>query len=266
MAVAEANMMVEVPVFEARNLSLARGGRELFRGMDIEAGPGTIVAVIGPNGAGKSSLLMAFAGILTPASGECVMQGRAVSSYSRAELAKFIAWQGELPPTEFGLTVEQRLKLAAMGSGDDGLMHHAVKEMDIGALLSRNLAELSSGERQRVEIASVMLRDCSLWLFDEPTSHLDLQHQVACLNMFRAEARKGRVIVTVLHDIQQAASVADKVVLIDGSGGIECGDTRSMMVTAKLESLFRVKLATISLDGCEVHLPDYRGHKDMGEQ
>ncbi|NOR72994.1 MAG: ATP-binding cassette domain-containing protein [Mariprofundaceae bacterium] len=253
-------------VFEAKNLSLVRGGRELFRGMDIEAGPGTIVAVIGPNGAGKSSLLMALAAVLVPASGECIMQGRAVSSYSRAELAQLIAWQGELPPTEFGLTVEQRLKLAAMGSGDAGLMHHAIKEMDIGTLLSRSLAELSSGERQRVEIASVMLRDCPLWLFDEPTSHLDLQHQVACLNMFRAEARKGRVIVTVLHDIQQAASVADKVILIDGRGGIECGDARSMMVTDKLESLFRVKLATVSLDGREVQLPDYRGHKDTGEQ
>jgi ABC-type cobalamin/Fe3+-siderophores transport system ATPase subunit len=265
MAVAEANMMLKPTVFEARNLSLVRGGRELFRGMDIEAGPGTIVAVIGPNGAGKSTLLMALAGVLAPVSGECIMQGRAVSSYSRAELATFIAWQGELPPTEFGLTVEQRLKLAAMGSSDDILMHYAVKEMDIDALLSRNLAELSSGERQRVEIASVMVRDCSLWLFDEPTSHLDLQHQVACLNMFRAEARKGRVIVTVLHDIQQAASVADKVVLIDGRGGIECGDAKSMMVTDKLESLFRVKLTTMSLDDCEVHLPDYRGDKDMGE-
>ncbi len=259
-------MIVKAPVFETKNLSLVRGGRELFRGLDIEAGPGTVVAVIGPNGAGKSSLLMALTAILAPASGECVIQGREVSSYSRANLAKAIAWQGELPPTEFGLTVEQRLKLAAMGRGDSGLMHHAVKEMDIGALLSRNLAELSSGERQRVEIASVMLRDCPLWLFDEPTSHLDLQHQVACLNMFRREARKSRVIVTVLHDIQQAASVADKVVLIDGRGGIECGDARSMMVADKLESLFRVKLTTISLDGCEVQLPDYRDHKDIGEQ
>ncbi len=266
MAVAEENMMVKVPVFETKNFSLVRGDRELFRGLDIEASPGTVVAVIGPNGAGKSSLLMALTAVLAPTSGECVIQGRAAGSYSRAELATLIAWQGELPPTEFGLTVEHRLKLAAMGSGDSGLMHHAVKEMGIGVLLSRNLAELSSGERQRVEIASVMLRDCSLWLFDEPTSHLDLQHQVTCLNMFRREARKGRVIVTVLHDIQQAASVADKVVLIDGRGGIECGDVRAMMVADKLESLFRVKLTTISLDGCEVHLPDYRDHKDMGER
>jgi ABC-type cobalamin/Fe3+-siderophores transport system ATPase subunit len=266
MAAAEANIMVDTAVFETRNLSLVRGGRELFRGLDIEAEPGTIITVIGPNGAGKSSLLMVLAAVLAADSGECVMQGRAVSSYSRAELAKFIAWQGELPPTEFGLTVEQRLKLATMGNSDDGLMCHAVKEMDIAALLPRNLAELSSGERQRVEIASVMARDCSLWLFDEPTSHLDLQHQVACLNMFRAEARKGRVIVTVLHDIQQAASVADKAILIDGRGGVECGDARSMMVADKLESLFRVKLTTISLDDRELHLPDYRGYKDMGEQ
>ncbi len=248
-------MKVGRRVFEIRGLSLVRGSRALFRGLNVEAVAGSVIAIIGPNGAGKSSFLMALAGMLEPVAGECVIQDQAVGGYSKAELATLVAWQGELPPTEFGLTVEQRLNLA--GTGDADSFQHVIKEMDIDALLSRNLAELSSGERQRVEIASVMLRDCPLWLFDEPTSHLDLQHQVTCMKMFRTEAQKERVIVTVLHDIQQAASVADQVILIDGKGGAECGDVKAMMKAEKLESLFNVKLTTVVLDDGEVHLPDY---------
>lgn len=252
-------MMTKMKVFKAISLSLARGERKLFRGLNIEIEVGNVVAVIGPNGAGKSSLLMALSGVLEPSSGECAIQGKLIEDHSRAELAKLVAWQGELPPTEFGLTVEQRLRLAVME--DDVSVQHIVEEMDIDSLMQRNLAELSSGERQRVEIASVMVRDCPLWLFDEPTSHLDLKHQVACLKMFRSEAEKGRTIVTVLHDIQQAASVADQVVAIDGKGGAVCGEVCSMMTSDKLESLFGIKLVTMSMDGREAYLPDYRGEQ-----
>ena len=260
--------MIEAPmtVLKVNNLSLKRGERVLFQGLDIEIVPGSVTAVIGPNGAGKSTLMMALAGVFEPASGECMIQGRALNDYTRAEISKQIAWQGELPPTEFGLTVKQRLKLATMTTVDDLLIHHAAIRMDIDALMQRSLAELSSGERQRVEIASVMVRDCPLWLFDEPTSHLDLQHQVTCLKMFRSEAEKGRAIVAVLHDIQQAASVADMVVLIDGQGSVAYGDVQSMMTAEKLESLFRIKLTTLSFDGAKVYFPDYRGHEGRSEQ
>ncbi|MDX8404117.1 MAG: ABC transporter ATP-binding protein [Mariprofundaceae bacterium] len=260
MAASETHMTL----LKVNNFALKRGERELFQGLNLEISPGSVTAVIGPNGAGKSTFLMALAGVFEPVSGECILQGRAITDYSRAKVSKLIAWQGELPPTEFGLTVEQRLKLAAMENSYRAMIHHAASQMDIDFLMQRSLGELSSGERQRVEIASVMLRDCPIWLFDEPTSHLDLQHQVACLKMFRSEAEKGRAIVTVLHDIQQASSVADMVVLIDGEGGVEYGEVQSMMVAGKLESIFRIKLTTHSFNGSTVHLPDYR--PDTGDR
>jgi len=262
-------------LLKVNNLSLKRAGRELFQGLNLEIVSGSVTAVIGPNGVGKSTLLMALAAVFEPASGECLIQGKATNDYTRAEISKLIAWQGDLPPTEFGLTVEQRLRLAAMAGGDDLLINHAAAHMDVEFLMQRSLGELSSGERQRVEIASVMVRDCPLWLFDEPTSHLDLQHQVACLKIFRTEAESGRTIMTVLHDIQQASSVADMVVLINGEGGATHGDVQSMMTAEKLESLFRIKLTTLSVDGANVHLPDYspdsreradQGHEKRGNQ
>lgn len=237
------------------DVAIERGGRTLLSGLECQFQAGEVVVILGPNGAGKSSLLLALAGLI-PASGEVELFGRLLADYGRDELSRSVAWQGELPPTEFGLTVRQRLELAA-GERMDAIESTA-EEMDIAPLLQRPLGELSSGERQRVEIAAVMLRDCPLWLFDEPTAHLDLKHQTAVLKMFRAEAAKGRTIVTVLHDLQQAAAVADHLILLDGVGGAEAGDAVGLLTAERLSSLFQVKLKSIHADGHTLLLPDYQ--------
>lgn len=242
-------------ILSVSGLSVERGRHRLFAGLDADVAAGEVHVVLGPNGAGKSSLLLALAGVID-CDGECLLQGKALHAFSRSELARRIAWQGELPPTEFGLTVGERLDLAA-GTGSSGLQG-AVTAMELEDLLGRSLGELSSGERQRVEIAAVMVRDCPLWLFDEPTAHLDLKHQMAVLGMFRDEAAKGRAIVTVLHDLPQAASVASHAVLLDGHGGAEAGEADGLLTRERLGSLFQVKLQSCSGEGTRLLLPDYR--------
>jgi len=226
-------------LMQISDLAIKRGERVLLSGLDCIFHVGEVVVVLGPNGAGKSSLLLALAGLI-PYSGSMALHGKKLSELSRAEHARRIAWQGELPPTEFGLTVEQRLRLAAEMTGMD--ITEAAISMDITALLEKALGELSSGERQRVELAALMLRDTPVWLLDEPTAHLDLKHQVQCLNMFRRQAKQGRAIITVLHDLQQAASIADRVIIIDGRGGIEYGKAEYMLDIARLSCLFDTPL------------------------
>ena len=227
-------------MIKAQNLNLKRADKQLITSLSMQAKQGDVVVVLGPNGAGKSTLLLALSGLHTDFSGKITLQGKALNTYTHLELAANIAWQGELPPTEFGLTVEQRLELAAHGATEK--LKQALTYLELEALKHRALGELSSGERQRVEIAAMMVRDCPVWLMDEPTAHLDMKHQVDCLKLIKQQSVEGRLIITVLHDLQQAAAVADMVVLLDGKGGVQVGQAEDLLTTAQLEPIFEVKL------------------------
>ncbi len=263
-------------ILELNHVTLQRGGRTLFTNFSNAVVAGRVTAIMGPNGTGKSSLLLALAGMI-PVSGEIILRGKPLNEYSRPDIARLVAWQGDLPPTEFGLTVAQRLSLAVgekeqwgQALGRKGtvcfLRDEKVKlspfsatqdltqrfPMEVDGLLQRPLGELSSGERQRVELAALMLRDAPVWLLDEPTAHLDLRHQVICLNMLRQQSEGGRAVVVVLHDIQHAVSIADDVILLDSHGNIEAGDVAVMLTRERLQTVFGVPLHGASL------LPDYR--------
>ncbi|OIO71284.1 MAG: iron dicitrate ABC transporter ATP-binding protein [Zetaproteobacteria bacterium CG12_big_fil_rev_8_21_14_0_65_55_1124] len=237
-------------LLELSNLTVTRGGRTLLSGLGCSINAGDVVVVLGPNGAGKSSLLLALAGLI-PADGSIELLGRPLSTYDRKELSRSIAWQGELPPTEFGLTVRQRLELAAGEAG--GEIETSAAAMDVVSLLQRPLGELSSGERQRTELAALILRDAPVWLLDEPTSHLDLKHQIHCIHIMKEQRAKGRAIVTVLHDLQQAMAIADHLILIDGRGGAEYGEAKQLFTGKRLSHLFD---ATVIKQG-SVLVPDY---------
>ncbi len=236
-------------------VSLRRGGKLLVRHLDFTVEHGRVTVLIGPNGAGKSTLLLAACGLFAPEKGACLVEGEPLFRLSREEVAAKVAWQGELPPTEFGLTVAQRLALAAQQ--DQGGIHDAAARMEVDSLLQRRLAELSSGERQRVEIAAAVARDCPVRLFDEPTAHLDLRHQASCLKMLRQEAERGRAVVVVLHDIQQAAAIADSAILLDGRGEAVAGDAKELLNRDRLSNLFQVDLKQSESAGRTLLWPDY---------
>ncbi|MBL4774528.1 MAG: ABC transporter ATP-binding protein [Mariprofundus sp.] len=235
------------------DLSLCRGHKTLLSHLNVDVDAGQITVVLGPNGAGKSTLLLALAGLMSIEKGKISIQGQQLTQFSRLEMSRQIAWQGELPPTEFGLRVEQRLQLAVPDSDDN--IQVIAASLQLTTLLQRSLGDLSAGERQRVELAALMLRDTPVWLLDEPTAHLDLKHQRLCLQMLKSQATQGRSIVTVLHDIQQAEAVADQVILIDGKGGVESGEAAQMLTQTKLSDLFDTPL----LRQGSILAPDYGG-------
>lgn len=242
-------------ILSISKLSLVRGERAIARSLDMDIDAGRVTVVLGPNGAGKSSLLLAMAGILAPDAGRIEVEGRDISTLSRRQIAGYLAWQGELPPTEFGLTVRQRLELAARDGPCENIRQVAAR-LDIGHLQTRRLGELSTGERQRVELAAVLLHDAAVLLLDEPTAHLDLRHQATWLAMMRQQAEAGRAVVTVLHDVQQAACVADTVLFVYGDGCVEHGKSQAMLTPDRLEALFHMPVQRLQ-DG-RLIVPDYR--------
>jgi len=242
-------------LMQLNHVTIERGGRTLLANLGCEIRQGEITVVLGPNGAGKSSLLLALAGLI-PAAGTIEIGGRPLPLFSRHALSRQIAWQGALPPTEFGLAVQQRLQLASASSAAP--IELAAATMDTEDLLTRPLGELSSGERQRVELAALLLRDTPVWLLDEPTSHLDLKHQIHCIALMKAQRAEGRAIVTVLHDLQQAMAVADRLILIDGEGGVVAGAADQLFDSDGLSRLFDAPLCRQGA----LLIPDYMGVDD----
>ncbi len=244
------------------HLCLSRGGRLLIEDLNFHLDVGRIMVILGPNGAGKSSLLMALAGMLDSDAGEVKINGKKLTDFHRGELASSLAWQGTLPSAEFGLSVDQRLQLA-MQSGlssdiDRETRSDACAKQDLSALCQRVLGELSSGERQRVELAALLVRDCPIWLLDEPCAHVDIRHQVAWLQVMREKAESGKTMLAVLHDVQQAAAIADDVILVYGDGRIRTGQAEALLVPDVLNELFQTDLQRVSGGFL---IPNYRGEK-----
>lgn len=237
-------------VLRLTDVSVRRGERSLLSGLSGELQAGQVAVVLGPNGVGKSSLLLALAGLI-PAEGQIMLVDRELSELTKREMTEVVAWQGELPPTEFGLTVRQRLHLSC--ETDAEALGTVAHQLDISGLLDRPLGQLSSGERQRTELAALALRDTPLWLLDEPTAHLDLKHQIRCIDMLKSQRDKGRTIVVVLHDIQQAVAVADYLILIDGQGGTVFGKAAELLKSDRLSALFDAPLKHYG----ELLAPDY---------
>ena len=236
-------------------LAVARGGRRLVEALHCQADAGSVTAILGPNGAGKSTLLRMLAGVLPGAGAQARWRERRLDAHTRAELAQVFSWQGPVDDADFGLRVEERLCLAA-GRWSGPRAETVLGQLDVKHLMARPLAELSSGERQRVEVAAAMLRDTPVLLLDEPTAHLDLRHQGACLRLMRRQVgTEGRIVLAVLHDVAQATAVADRLVLLYGDGKSEAGPAAQMLAPARLEALYGMPMRAI--DGGV--LPDFGG-------
>ncbi|MCE2390931.1 MAG: ABC transporter ATP-binding protein [Proteobacteria bacterium] len=242
----------------ARGLELARGGRVLLRDLDLELRRGECWVALGPNGAGKSTLLLALGGWLPrPApsrgdaelAGELRLDGRPPRSWSSRERARRVAWQGSLPPAEFGLSVRERLGLALERGVDRSRVESAAARLDLEGLEDRRLGELSAGERQRVELAALVLREAPLWLLDEPTAHLDLRHQVSWLREMAAERDAGRCLVMACHDLGQARALADGAILLFGDGRARAGPASELLVAPLLSELYATPLEIFEAGG-----------------
>ena len=227
----------------ATDLGVQRDGRRLFSGLSLQVRAGEICVVLGPNGAGKSSLLLALAGWLAPSSGRVHLDGRPVLDWSPAARARRLAWQGGTSTADFGLRVHERLALAGGRRGPER-HRRALATLELEGMEERRLEALSAGERQRVELAALSLREAPCWLLDEPTAHLDLRHQVRWIGQLRRERRAGRAMVVVLHDLPQAQALADYAVLLRGDGHCRWGPARDLLCTTTVSALYRTPIAS----------------------
>ncbi|MEU5162160.1 ABC transporter ATP-binding protein [Streptomyces sp. NPDC020875] len=226
----------------AERLSLRYGRRTVVEDLDLVVPPGSFTVVIGPNACGKSTLLRALAGLLPPTAGQVVLDGADIASYPPKEAARRL---GLLPQTAIapdGITVAELVSrgryahqrvLRQWSREDEQAVLDALTATGVADLSARRVEELSGGQRQRVWIAMVLAQETPLILLDEPTTYLDIAHQIEVLNLLHDLNLRGRTIVAVLHDLNQAARYASHVVAMK-DGRITASGTPAETITADL--------------------------------
>ena len=211
----------EAPDVRAERICLACDGTPVLQDFDLEVARGEFTAIIGPNGFGKSTLLRAWARLLKPVEGEVLLDGRDIHSQRTAEVARRLALLPQQQRIPAGVTVTDlvaRGRFAHQGllrrwsPQDDAAVAEALTQTRLRHVADRPVDALSGGQRQRVWIAVVLAQATPLLLLDEPTTYLDIAHQMDVLETVTALHRQGRTVVAVLHDLAHAARFATRVV------------------------------------------------------
>ncbi|MGK5732888.1 ABC transporter ATP-binding protein [Streptomyces sp. URMC 124] len=227
----------------ARDLTLAYEDRTVVDGLDLAVPDGEVTIVIGPNACGKSTLLRALGRLLKPVRGTVLLDGQELARIPTRTIARSLGLLPQTPVAPEAITVAD---LVARGrqphqrwwqqwsEADERAVADAMARTDTAGLAERAVDELSGGQRQRVWIAMALAQETDLLLLDEPTTYLDIAHQVEVLDLVRRLNReRGRTVVAVLHDLNQAARYADHLVAMK-AGRIVAQGRPAEIVTADL--------------------------------
>jgi iron complex transport system ATP-binding protein len=208
----------------ADSVTYAYNGDPVVRGVSLTLRSGQVVGVIGPNGSGKSTLIRLLARAFSPKSGRVSLDGRDLNSYDRAALARLIAVVAQSPQLPDAFTVEELVLLgrtphlgflASEGPGDRQVAQRAMEITDTLRFVQRRMGQLSGGERQRVVIARALAQEPHVLLLDEPTTYLDLSHQLDILKLVVRLAREHHLaVLSTFHDLNAAAEYCDELVLL----------------------------------------------------
>lgn len=240
-------------------VALDVGGRRLLEGIDARVASGELLALVGPNGVGKTTLLRAIAGLHPPSGGTISIGGneiRALTPVQRALRVGFVTSDDVLldalrvsDVVGIGRFAHHRWWEWRERPDDDRAVSEALTAVHMEAFAGRLFSTLSSGERQRIWIAMGLAQDTPVLLLDEPTSHLDLRVSHEILGLLRELARAGKTIVCAIHDVNDAATYADRIALL-GDGRLAALDTPDRVLASDvLETTYRVAMERVRLPG-----------------
>ncbi|MBN3193106.1 Fe(3+) dicitrate ABC transporter ATP-binding protein FecE [Pectobacterium versatile] len=232
-----------------QNLTAGYGDKRILDGLSLSLPAGKITALLGPNGCGKSTLLKCFAKLLTPESGTIQLNGKSLSMFSARQLSRHLALLPQQHLTPEGITVRDMvaygrspwLSLWGRLSPDDRQrVQLAMEKTHIVDLADKRLTDLSGGQRQRAFLAMLLAQDTPVVLLDEPTTYLDINHQVELMKLLRELNQAGKTVVTVLHDLNQASRYCDHLVMLADGRVMAQGSPHEVMKPELLQRVFSI--------------------------
>jgi len=250
-------------LLSARGLDVEAGGRALVAGLELALVPGEFLAVLGRNGAGKSLTLRSFAG-LRPVRGGLSLAGRPMASLTRRAIARQLGWLAQDAEDALATSVLEAVLLARHphlpwwqrpGADDERIARAALAQMGVAELAERGCDTLSGGEQRRVALAALLAQSPRLFLLDEPSNHLDPQHQVLVLEAFRARCAAGCAVVATLHDPGLAARCADRVLLLHGDGRWQLGPSDELLRAESLGALYGTPMLELGSGARRAYTP-----------
>ncbi|MGY4857835.1 ABC transporter ATP-binding protein [Cryobacterium sp. AP23] len=224
------------------------GSTTIIDGVDLELPAGRITVIVGANACGKSTLLKTLARLIKPTSGAVVLDGKQISQLHTKQLARTLGLLPQQPIAPEGIAVadlvgrgrhpHQKL-FRSWTTDDDRAVVEALEATGVADLADRSVDELSGGQRQRVWIAMALAQETDILLLDEPTTFLDIAHQVEVLDLLTdLNHRRGTTIVMVLHDVNLAIRYADTIVAVKDGKVLAMGDPSEVVTSTLIEEVF----------------------------
>ena len=248
--------MDEPSRIDIAELTLAYGTEIVLDALDLAVPRGRITVLAGPNGCGKSTLLRAIRRLHAPRGGYIMLDGKDIAALGGKELARRIGLLAQSPTAPPDMSVEELVRLGryphqAMlqpwSAGDAAALERAMSGTGVTHLRNRRIGSLSGGQLQRAWIAMVLAQETDIICLDEPVNHLDMAHQIDCLDLVtRLNREENRTIVLVLHDLNLAARYADQLVFVHEGRVAATGSPREMMRADLIARVFDVRAEIIT--------------------
>ena len=240
----------------SQNLAVSFGANKVLDGVDLSLQPGRITAIVGPNASGKSTLLRALARLQQPGAGTVTLNGTSIFRQPTRAVARQIAILPQAAQGPPGMRVGElvargrtphQTPLRQWSADDEAIVDRVLDQVGLCGLADRLVDELSGGQRQRAWIAMALAQDTGILLLDEPTTFLDLPHQLDILALVHTLSRqKGQTVAMVLHDINLAARFCDRIVAMRDRGIIRQGTPNEVVTEGNIAAIYGMRSVVIT--------------------
>lgn len=241
-------------IIETRDICFSYNTKEVLTNVSFSLKQGEFLGIIGPNGAGKSTILRLICGILRPKHGTITVSGHDTRGIQRKQIAKKIAFVSQETHFALNFTVEEIVIMGRFpylrafqreNKTDYEARDHALAYADLQDFRKRPINSLSSGERQRVVLARALAQEPAILILDEPTSHLDLHHQFAIMELLKKLNKEGMSIIAVNHDLNLASLYCERLVLMHQGKVFEQGSPKDLITEKILKQVYQTEVKVI---------------------
>lgn len=248
---------------QAKDIIFGYDSNPILENVNFEIAPSRLVTIVGPNGSGKSTLIKCIDRIVSPQGGSILIDRKDVTKMSRMDVARYLSYVPQssvriFPTNVFDtILMGRRPHIGWLGSeGDEEKVWEVLRLLNIERLAMSNFNELSGGQQQKVLIARALVQEAEVMLLDEPTSNLDIWHQLDVMNIIRDVVKKREITaIMALHDLNLASTYSDRIIMMKKGRIVAAGNPTSVITAENIASVYRVVAAVRSISDRPMIMP-----------